>query len=429
MLPAGYLRGYSLGTDHIIVSHQPVREQGTEMLDKTLAPNCAICGGLITGESESNEHAIPAAIGGRLKVKGFICRRCNSDSGFTWDAKLVSQLHPLSLLFGVERQRGSTPGLPIITTAGEELVINAKGGFTPTRPSFSEETAPEGVKIQIMARSMDEAKRMLAGVKRKYRNVDIDRILADAQMSTAYPKGLVHHCLEFGGELSGRSIVKSVLAMAHHAGIPTSLCHDALDYLQDPSAAPCFGHYQATDLVVDRPPEVPLNCVGVEANPDTGLVLGYAEYFGVYRVVVCLSRRYAGGRVQECYAIDPRTGVKLDLSISLGFSEAEIKAIYDYEMIPDGAIQEAFAKVMPAAIKKQFEAERERVTTEAVEYAFANCGANPGEMLTKEHVKKLSRLMAEKLVPFILHNLARPHVTTIPATADQPVDTVASCRD
>jgi hypothetical protein len=399
------------------------------MLDKTLAPNCAICSEPITGESESSEHAIPAAIGGRLKVRGFICRRCNSDSGFTWDAKLASQLHPLSLLFGVERQRGLTPALPIVTTAGEELVINAEGRFTPTRPSFSEETAPEGVKIQIMARSMEEAKRMLAGVKRKYPNVDVARILADAQMSTSYPKGLVHHRLEFGGEVSGRSVVKSVLAMAHHAGVPTSVCRDALDYLRHSSAAPCFGYYQATDLVLDRPPEVPLNCVSVEANPDTGLVLGYAEYFGVHRVVVCLGRRYAGGRIQASYAVDPRTGVQLELSITLGFSEAEIEAIYDYKMIPDGAIQEAFAKVMPAAIKKKFEAEKNRVTREATEYAFANCGAKPGEMLTEEHVKNLSRLMAEKLTPFILHNLARPHVTAIPTTAGQPDDTTTPCRD
>lgn len=365
------------------------------------------------------------AIGGRLTVRGFICRRCNNDAGRTWDAQLASQLHPLSLMFGVERQRGSTPGLPITTTAGEELVLTADGPFALSKPTFSEETAPEGVKIQIVARSMEEAKRMLAGVKRKYPTVDVDRILADAQMSTSYPKGLVHHRLEFGGEVSGRSIVKSVLAMAHHAGLPVSVCHDALAYLRDSSAAPCFGYYQATDLVVNRPAEVPLNCVAVEANPDTGLVLGYAEYFGVHRVVVCLGRRYAGDRVRACYALDPRTGVQLELSVSLGFSEGEIEAIYDYKMIPDGAIQEAFAKVMPAAIKKKFEAERDRVTREAVEYAFANCGAKPGEMLTEEHLKKLSRLAVEKLIPFIVHNQARSHA---PPSAEQTGIEKDGCR-
>jgi hypothetical protein len=376
-----------------------------------------ICDDIISADNDSKEHVLTEAIGGRLKVKGFICKRCNNNAGRTWDAQLASQLHPLSLMFGVERQRGSTPSLAITTTAGEELVINADGPFSLTKPSFSEEAAPDGIKIQIVARSMEEARRILAGVKRKYPTVDIDRILSDAQISTTYPKGLVHHRLEFGGEISGRSIVKTALAMAHYAGVPTSACHDALNYLRDSAASPCFGYYQATDLVVDRPTEVPLNCVSIEANPDSGLILGYAEYFGIHRVVVCLGRRYAGDRVQATYAVDPRTGAELDLSVRLGFSEIEIEAIYDYKMIPDGAIHKAFANVMPPAIKQKFEAERDRVINEAAQFAFANCGAKPGEILTEDHIRNLSRLVAEKIAPFVLHNLARP--STPPVAGEQ----------
>jgi hypothetical protein len=123
---------------------------------------------------------------------------------------------------------------------------------------------------------------------------------------------------------------------------------------------------------------MPLHCVSVEANPDTGLILGYAEYFGFQRAVVCLGRNYAGHRVQACYAIDPRTGEQLDLSIRLGFSEAEIEEIYDYKMILDGAMQDAFSKLMPAAMKRQFEAERDRITKEAAKYAFANLRRQAG---------------------------------------------------
>jgi hypothetical protein len=171
--------------------------------------------------------------------------------------------------------------------------------------------------------------------------------------------------------------------MAYHAGVATGACHDALEYLRNPAAVPCFGYYQATDLVIDRPPEVPLNCLSAEANPDTGLILGYAEYFGVHRVVVCLSRRYAGDEIRACYAIDPRTGVRLDLSIRLGFDEAEIEAIHSYKMIPDGAIQEAFAKVMPAAIRKQFEAERDRVSRRPPNMPSRTAELSPAKYLPK----------------------------------------------
>jgi hypothetical protein len=392
--------------------------------------NCVICDEPINVENDSDEHVIIEAIGGRLKVNGFICKRCNNDAGHTWDAELASQLHPLSLLFGVDRQRGATPPLAITTTAGEELVIKPEGGFAPAKPSYSEETTREGVKIQITARSMKEARRMLEGVKRKYPNANIDQILSGAQHSTVYPKGMVHHQLGIGGEVSGRSIVKSVMALAHHAGVPIRACGDALNYLRDPAAPPCFGYYQATDLVSTRSAEVPLHCVSVEASPDTRLILGYAEYFGIHRVVVCLGRNYADDRVRSCYAIDPRTGERFDLSVRLAFTEAQIEDIYAYKMIPDGAIEEAVAKVMPAALKKRFEAEQDRVFKEATEYAVANCGAKPGDMLTEEHVKKLSHLMVKKLTPFILHNIARPNRVLPPwAKQDQTDDEESGSPD
>jgi hypothetical protein len=382
------------------------------MSDDPPPSECAICGDRITTDSDSKEHVIAEAIGGRLVVTGFICKRCNSETGHAWDAKLASQLLPLSLLFGVRRQRGDTPALPITTTAGEHLVIRPGGGFTLTKPSFSIQPTPEGVKIQITARSMAEAKRILAGVKGKYPNVGVEQELAAAEVSRTYPQGYVHHRLEFGGPASGRSIVKSVLALAHHAGVALSGCGDALSYLRDTSAPPCFGYYQASDLIRDRPADMPLHCVSVDANPSSGLILGYAEYFGVQRVVVCLGRNYRGERIQTCHAIDPRIGEQVELSVQLDFSEADIAEIYEYKMIPDGAYAEAFAKVMPAALERQFEDEKTRAIREATEYAFANCGAKPGEMLTDQQRTKLFRLAAERLAPFALHAWRRPRVKT-----------------
>jgi hypothetical protein len=310
-------------------------------------------------------------------------------------------------MFGVKRQRGSTPKLAITTTAGENLLIGPEG-LALSKPSYSEVSTEQGIKIQITARSTQEAKRILAGVKRKYPNTDVDGILKESLVTRSYLEGAVHHDLNFGGEISGRSIVKSAAALAHRAGISLDICRDALGYLRDPAAPPCFGFYQASDLLSARPAGVPLHCMGVQANPETGLILGYAEYFGVHRVVLCLGRRYAGDRIGMTYAVDPRTGARLNLGVRLTFSAAQIEAIYDYKMIPDGAIAEAFAKVVPGALKRQFESERDRVIKEAVEYAFANCGAKPGELLTEEQKKKLPSLISEKMMPFLLHNLARP---------------------
>ena len=54
-------------------------------------PSCALCEIAITAESDSDEHLIPNALGGRRKVSGFLCRDCNSRTGETWDAALAEQ--------------------------------------------------------------------------------------------------------------------------------------------------------------------------------------------------------------------------------------------------------------------------------------------------------------------------------------------------
>lgn len=48
---------------------------------------CILCSTRLTGETDSGEHIIPDAIGGRKAVRGFICKDCNSRTGTDWDAE------------------------------------------------------------------------------------------------------------------------------------------------------------------------------------------------------------------------------------------------------------------------------------------------------------------------------------------------------
>jgi hypothetical protein len=364
---------------------------------------CAFCGEAISAQSDSREHLIPEAIGGRRRVRGFLHKVCNNEAGRTWDAELARQLRPLSLHFGVKRQKGRTPSLAITTTAGEELILGPKGQLAMAKPKITRTTTAEGFNYQITVGSFAGAREVLEGLKRSHPGIDIDGTMANLQMTTTYPQGAVHFQLDFGNELAGRSLVKSTLALAHQANIPIDSCGDALSYLRQSDGTPCFGYYYVRDLITERPAETPLHCIAIEASPETGLILGYAEYFGIHRAVVCLGRGFAGEPARAVYAIDPRTGTTLDLTIHLAFSADEVEAIYEYKMIPEGAMQEAFGNVFAPALKAQHEAERDRVVREAAKYAFANCGAKEGDMLTEEHMKILSFLFAQRVTPMLLH--------------------------
>lgn len=41
----------------------------------------------------------------------------------------------------------------------------------------------------------------------------------------------------------------------------------------------------------------------------------------------------------------------------------------------------------------------------AIDEAFATCGASPGEMLTEAQQKKLFLSIAQKIAPFVLHQM------------------------
>jgi hypothetical protein len=325
--------------------------------------------------------------------------------------------------FGIKRQRGEAPEEPIETTAGEELLMQPGGGFRLVKPIHSKRQTDAGTEIAITARTTGEARRILEGLKRKYPSVDVEATMRTAKHNYSYPEGAVRKDVGFGGQHSGRSVVKSALALAHHSGIAVRSCEDALAYLRDPNGKPCFGYYYESDLIDGRPDGIPLHCVAISAKPESGLLLGYIEYFGMQRMVVCLSRTYRGSKIEATYCLNPLTGERLPVTVALPFSESDIEAIYNYERIPEESMKRAADKVIPTGMRLQFERERARVTRDAVEYAFANSGAKWGEALTPEQMAKLPGLVAERLSAFIQRHVARPSASPYNASStEKPED-------
>jgi hypothetical protein len=275
------------------------------------------------------------------------------------------------------------------------------------KPVFQATPSENGKQIQVKARDRREAAAMLEGLARKYPKVDVATELAKATEDHTYPEGLVRHDIQFGGPSGGRSVVKTAVAFAFHCGLPIEKCDLAVAYLRDEAAEPTFGYYFERGLVGGRPAGVPIHCVAMSGDPKTGMLLGYVEYFGVQRVVVCHSQSYAGPAIAESYGLDPTTGKTIPLRVDLSFSAADVQAIYNYERIPDGARERTFADVVPAALKRNFDRAVAHEAQRATQYAFENCGAKPGDMLTPEQMKKLAELATEKMMPFIRRHARR----------------------
>jgi hypothetical protein len=279
--------------------------------------------------------------------------------------------------------------------------------MTLARPSYEEDQTDAGPRISISAPTTKLVQQLVERAKAKYSQIDAAAVAASAQSTYQYLDEPIQMSLGFGGEKAGRSLVKSCVTLAVDAGIDAAECVNALEYLRNPQGHPCFGYFYERDLIRNRPSEV-FHCVAVADDPQSGQLIGYLEYFGVYRMIVGMSGQYTGPSVKATYAINPITGAEITgLDIDLALAPQDIQDTYDYKKISDGAMATAADLVIPIGMKNAFERERDAATKRAIEYAFAYCGAKEGEMLTQEHILKLSQLAAEQLMPFISHNLRR----------------------
>lgn len=372
-----------------------------------VSTGCVICGTRITESNDSEEHIILNAIGGMRRTSGFICEKHNNTTGSDWDAELASQLNGLCHIFAVQRDRGDIPDEVVKTTNEETFVLLRDGGMALPKPTLEKKRVGAATHIQVKARDKREARKILVGLKKKYPNIDVDAEIAKANPSVAYPEGLIQILIQIGGARAGRSIVKSALAFAHDSGIPTDACEQALAYLRNENAQACFGYYQSSDLVVARPHGVPFHCVAINGNPETALLLGYVEYFGFLRIVVVLSEKFTGTAISRCYAIDPRSGKELELSVSMRFTHTDIGDIYDYKHCDHNDVARNLDDVLGPAMVRKNERESQHVRDEAIRYAFENCGAKEGEILTAEHVARIAQLVAERFTSYLV-NLNRP---------------------
>lgn len=176
------------------------------------APHCALCDDPITSDNDSKEHIIPNAIGGRRKVKGFICQPCNNESGKTWDAALAEQLNPLSLLLQITGERGAPPSQVFETIGGKSIRLNADGKMELAKPVFNKTHNDDSDLVHIQARSVEEAKSMLSGLKRKHPKLDVEQALLQMSDQSMHLEDPLKMSFQFGGIHAGRAVVKSALA-------------------------------------------------------------------------------------------------------------------------------------------------------------------------------------------------------------------------
>ncbi|HDV8352637.1 TPA: HNH endonuclease [Burkholderia vietnamiensis] len=368
---------------------------------------CALCTASLNNKTQSKEHIIPNSIGGRRKTKLFICKECNNKFGETWDAELAKQLNWCALTLGISRERGEVPAQVVQTIEGQKLWLKNDGTMTPESPAYREDKVGDQTQINISARTIDEAKRMLNGVGRKYPSFDKEKALQELRVVETYLDSPIHVDLGIGGPEVGRSIVKTAFAHACDSGVAHKYCDKASKYLADPNAAIPYGFAMLSDLVRNRPTDGLFHCVALIGDPKKKRLLSYIEYFGLFRILVDLSSYYSGPAITATYAIDPILGDALRIDIDWTTAWSQERDILSGGGYSEEEYRRAADYAIPMLMQKNEERHRERVVKDAFIYAAESLGIPKGENIPMEKRREFVDFMMEKISPYINHLVMR----------------------
>ena len=373
------------------------------------AKSCLLCGNSATGNNRSNEHIVPAALGGTRTVSGFICRQCNSDVGRSCDAALARSFEGLTRLLDISRQKSlprarvtyTSDGTPIRVLPGNRLEF----GHT-TKEDITEENRKI---VRITAASKDELRKSVQTIKdRNNLDLDVETFVEDATVSSTYINE-PYLLLDVGwGPDHCKSLVKSALALVCCAGLDPSDAEIAMAYLTGDTEERCFFPYYNKDLVSQREAGMPINCVYVKGDPVSRELMAYVEIFGILRAVIRLSEKYYGDYFERLYAFDPTDGRELDVEIELNsciLVAAENET--DYYGVETGGFLAAVDPVMRRAKAIADENELTRIVVSVMQQYFDELGKASDEPITDDEYRAMWDYIGQSVMPFFEH-LHRP---------------------
>lgn len=365
----------------------------------TPTATCAFCSCQLTKENDSNEHVIPNAIGGRRKVKGFICRSCNNSVGNDWDSELAKQYHWLSLYSGIKRERGEVPSKTIKTALGDELKLLPNRSMIPNKIAFENNNG----NIRCTVGTNEQLNTIIKQLLKNYSFLNKEDILNKTVKSEHPLDSAIREELKFGGPLAGRSYVKTAIAFASSLGLLSIVDQSTIAYLTNNiDESPPFAFFYLRDLVLNRPEDNIFHCVTIYGDPVSKRLVGYIEYFGLSRVVVRLNDSYTGDEIKSVYAIDPVSGKDAHIIVDLKLTDEEYLAVKNNTSMPLAEYEQAANKSMKIISSIAFNHDVSIEIEKAFVFAFEHLGYKQNDVLKPEHVNEFSRIFTEQVMPFLM---------------------------
>jgi len=320
---------------------------------------CFLCDKNLNKNNDSKEHIIKNSIGGRRKVKGFICDSCNNKTGNEWDNEIDKLLGEYcSLLFQISRENGKIqPKKVIDKITGKEYFLK-KEGIIEIDPTYTL-NEEEGT-LTIQASSKNRAKHFQKELVSKYKSKRIElEITAKNTYEDIVEKTKIETSIPFNipklDSAFSKSIVKSALALLSTSELSVlEFCNLAKNFLTKDSLTPCLNYHYTFDPIKQRPFGVPLHCVYVFSHKNK--IDAYVELFGIARYYINLSDTYTGNKILFTYVMNPINGKELNVNFNF-FQD------FKYEIHPGNIMKDLLDEV-------NFTNKIELIFNESIDYSW-----------------------------------------------------------
>ncbi len=365
--------------------------------------NCYCCNQQLTAETESVEHIIPNAIGGRLKSKELLCKGCNSMFGDTIDAELCKQLIVIAGALNIKRESGKNPIIKNVKSESGEM-YHLQNGRNPIPVAPEININEKENTIHIGANDEKQLKSIIAGLKRKYPTID-DKGLESKMKARKY---YLDEALKMNIELGGTKFMKAIIKIAINFYIAKN-CD--LKYIiariedikgQEEIPVSIARHYYGSETMQYIDVDEVSHSILLIGRPNTRKLFAYVELFSSCAFVINLNLDYDGPLVNLSYTYDVMKRLEIEKQHILNYNGSEfpgdLKKL-NQEFISN--LQTKLNRVFQIADKLQIKEIISEITKEASKKTLKTYPE--GTTITEEIINEFFAAVTKEAAPFIAH--------------------------
>ncbi|WP_265130080.1 HNH endonuclease [Chryseobacterium oranimense] len=360
---------------------------------------CYSCENELTEKNSSNEHILLNSIGGKLKSKSLLCKKCNSDFGKNFDNILSQQLLFLSTFLNVERDRGSHPTLRGAKTKnGEEIHLLSGGKPYYSKPIVEEITKDNQVIINIKARNDRELNQIAKGLNRKYPRIAVDDIIKNAVHTYGYLNEPITVNQTIGGEKALNGITKIALNYFIHIHTIFTEVKQTIEILKFEKQNSLCKHYHIEKFYKKEPKEI-CHLIHVESSKRNKNLVAYVEFFSSFSFLIMLSDSYEGKPIRSTYCYDVNHKKELKKNIKINITTKDFQDLPIISPRYYNLITEKMDRIVKIGIEKQQSKELKELISRCVDEVFIKRYGYE-KRITEEMIKEVSNLLSVEFIKF-----------------------------